>query len=158
MGFTIAISGVVGGYQGLKAAQAHGLNTLTGNPKPTVITDKVDISTEQALIDYKKLVSTQQEPINMSNTSVADGSIEFTTSSTSMKPIRTYSIFDGEGNLFKFGVTDADFNRMNQSLKMAGEGSTAKFSNVIPKFQAHINETYMRSLHFNSTEFGNCQG
>jgi hypothetical protein len=56
------------------------------------------------------------------------------------------------------GVSDENFSRMNQSLKMAGEGATAKFSDVVPKFQAHKNETYMRSLHFNTTGIRNLPG
>ncbi|MBZ4042496.1 hypothetical protein [Flavobacterium hibisci] len=75
-----------------------------------------------------------------------------------MAPSRNYTIFDGEGKLYKFGVSDADFVRMNQSLKMAGENATAKFSDIIPKYQAHINEAYMRSLHYNSTGVWNIRG
>lgn len=149
-----AIGTVTGGYSGFKAAEGQGLNGWTGTPKNSVITTQaknVDAAIENVQAAYKESLTSQQQPINMSSASVADGPIEFTTSSTSFAPSRTYTIFDGEGNLFKFGVTDADFNRMNQSLKMAGEGATAKFSTIIPKFQAHINETYLRSLNFNST-------
>ncbi|TPG36297.1 FG-GAP-like repeat-containing protein [Flavobacterium pectinovorum] len=157
-GFTIAISAITGGYQGAKAAQAKGLDIVTGAPKPSVIAKGTDAFTKDAQIAYDKAIRTQQEPINMSSTAVADAPIEFKTSSISMAPSRNYSIFDAEGELFKFGVTDANFNRMNQSLKMAGEGATAKFSDVLPKFQAHINETYMRSLHFNSTKVWDING
>jgi len=74
-----------------------------------------------------------------------------TTSSTSKAPSRTYTIYQANGDLFKFGVTDANFVRMNQSLKLAGNGSYAKWSGIITKQEAHIAEKYLRSLHFNST-------
>lgn len=74
-----------------------------------------------------------------------------TTSSKSTALSRTYTIYTANGTLFKFGVTDANFIRMNQSLKLAGEGSYGSFSSIMIKSEAHIMEKYLRSLHFNST-------
>ena len=77
--------------------------------------------------------------------------IELSTSSKKISLSRTYTITDGKGDLFKFGVTDANLVRYKQSLLEAGPGATGKFSGIVPKFQAHINEKYLRSLQFNST-------
>ncbi|MCD9577351.1 hypothetical protein [Flavobacterium soyae] len=67
-GFTIAISGVTGGYQGYRSAQAQGLNTWTGKPNPSVIAKNVTNFEESAQIAYDKAVKIQQEPIDMGNT------------------------------------------------------------------------------------------
>ena len=75
----------------------------------------------------------------------------FASSSSKINPSRTYTIFDGSGNLFKFGVTDANLVRYNQSLKLAGPGATGKYSSIIPKHEAHALEKYLRSLQYNST-------
>jgi hypothetical protein len=73
------------------------------------------------------------------------------TSSTSTAASRVYTIYQQDGTLFKFGVTDADFGRMNQSLEMAGPGSYARYTDIMPKYQAHLGEKYLRSLQYNST-------
>ena len=73
------------------------------------------------------------------------------TSSRGLMASRTYTIFDAEGKLVKFGVTDAEFFRMNQSLQAAGEGSYARWSSIMTKSDAHLSEKYLRSLHYNST-------
>ena len=62
------------------------------------------------------------------------------TSSASTAPSRLYAIYQQDGKLFKFGVTDANFVRMNQSLKMAGPGSYARHTDVMSKYQAHLGE------------------
>lgn len=49
------------------------------------------------------------------------------------------------------GVTDANLLRYNKSLKDAGAGAYGKFSEIMPKNQAHIAEKYSRSLYYNST-------
>jgi len=85
------------------------------------------------------------------STSFADDAIRLTTSSKSIAPSRTYTIFDGSGQLYKFGVTDANLARYGQSLRQAGPGAYGKFSSIMPKNQAHIMEKYLRSLHYNST-------
>ncbi len=85
------------------------------------------------------------------STSFADDAIRLTTSSKSIAPSRTYTIFDGSGQLYKFGVTDANLARYGQSLGQAGPGAYGKFSSIMPKNQAHIMEKYLRSLHYNST-------
>ncbi|WP_282089699.1 DUF6443 domain-containing protein [Aquimarina algiphila] len=77
--------------------------------------------------------------------------IKLTTSSTSLAPSRTYTIYNQFGELHKFGVSKSNLTRYFQSLKQAGPGATGKFSDIIPKYQAHINEKYLRSLHYNST-------
>jgi RHS repeat-associated protein len=74
-----------------------------------------------------------------------------TTSSTSEVASRTYAIYKSNGELVKFGVTDATLIRYNQSLKMAGPGSYGTFTEVVPKYQAHLQEKYSRSLHYSST-------
>jgi hypothetical protein len=84
-------------------------------------------------------------------TGLADDAIRLTTSSKSLAPLRTYSIYDGSGQLYKFGVTDANLARYGQSLRQAGPGAYGKFSSIMPKNQAHIMEKYLRSLHYNST-------
>ena len=73
------------------------------------------------------------------------------TSSKSTAPSRTYTIFDGSGKLYKFGVTDAKFVRYEQSLKEAGKGAVGRYSGIMEKKQAHLMEKYLRSLHYNST-------
>ncbi|MDN3657817.1 DUF6443 domain-containing protein [Ferruginibacter paludis] len=86
--------------------------------------------------------------------SLASGSanlIKLFTSSLSKAPSRTYTILEAGGGVFKFGVTDANFKRMEQSLKLAGDGATASFSGVMTKSEAHVAEKYLRSLHYNST-------
>jgi hypothetical protein len=80
-----------------------------------------------------------------------DDAVELTTSSKSLKPSRNYTIYDSEGNLHKFGVTNSNLVRYNESLLDAGPGSYGKYSDIIPKYQAHINEKYLRSLHYSST-------
>jgi RHS repeat-associated protein len=82
---------------------------------------------------------------------IADSPIELTTSSESMAPSRTYTIYDGSGQLYKFGVTDADLVRFEQSRLEAGPGATGKYSEIMPKYQAHKMEKYLRSLQYNST-------
>jgi hypothetical protein len=77
--------------------------------------------------------------------------LNLTTSSRSLAPSRTYSIYRSNGQLYKFGVTDANLARYEQSLKEAGKGAFGKFSSVMPKSQAHLMEKYLRSLHFNTT-------
>jgi hypothetical protein len=77
--------------------------------------------------------------------------IKLSTSSKSLAPSRHYTIFDGSGNLYKFGVTDANLFRYGQSLMEAGPGAYGKFSSVMPKYQAHLGEKYLRSLFYNST-------
>lgn len=77
--------------------------------------------------------------------------IAMTTSSTSLVPSRTYTIYDGTGQLYKFGVTKADMIRYNQSLALAGPGAYRFYSSVMDKSTAHMMEKYLRSLHYNST-------
>jgi len=77
--------------------------------------------------------------------------ITLTTSSKSNAPSRVYSIYDGQEELYKFGVTDANLGRFGQSIKQAGPGAYGKYSQIMPKYQAHIMEKYLRSLHFHST-------
>ena len=80
-----------------------------------------------------------------------DDAVELTTSSKSLKPSRNYTIYNSKGELRKFGVSDADLIRSEKSLMEAGPGSYGKYSDIVPKYQAHINEKYLRSLHYNST-------
>jgi len=67
------------------------------------------------------------------STSLADDAIRLTTSSKSIAPSRTYTIYDGTGQLYKFGVTDAKLSRYYQSLKQAGPGAYGTYSSVMPK-------------------------
>jgi RHS repeat-associated protein len=90
-------------------------------------------------------------PAAKATTSLADDAIGLTTSSKSLAPSRTYTIFDGSGQLYKFGVTGANLVRYNQSLLQAGPGAYGRFSSIMPKMQAHMMEKYLRSLHYNST-------
>ena len=87
-----------------------------------------------------------------------DDAINMPTSSTSNAPSRTYTIYEANGKVYKFGVSDADLSRYSQSLLEAGPGATGKFSDIITKAQAHSFEKYMRSLHFNSTGQWNLRG
>ena len=73
------------------------------------------------------------------------------TSSTSTAASRVYTVYQQDGSLFKFGVTDANFVRMNQSLELAGLGSYARYTDVMLKYQAHLGEKYLRSLQYSST-------
>ena len=98
-----------------------------------------------------KIADAGIEEVAKTSTSFADDAIRLTTSSKSIAPSRTYTIFDGSGQLYKFGVTDANLTRYNQSLRQAGPGAYGKFSSIMPKNQAHIMEKYLRSLHYNST-------
>ncbi|WP_083195907.1 FG-GAP-like repeat-containing protein [Flavobacterium piscis] len=158
VGFTIAISAVTGGYQGLKAAQAKGLNTLTGNPKPTVLVDKVDISREQALVDYQKTSNTQQEPVNMSSTATADNSgyvdlsknpefakienlqevVVHGNSLKSLRPTWGYKLYTNEGVFLKNGITSKLIpeSRYSKSFMQSHYMETAPiFSNRLEAYQ-----------------------
>lgn len=74
------------------------------------------------------------------------------TSSTLTNPSRTYTIFNAQGDLYKFGVTDAGLNRYWESITEAGPNSYGYYSkNSMPKYQAHQLEKYLRSLQYNST-------
>jgi hypothetical protein len=54
--------------------------------------------------------------------------------------------------LYKFGVTDAGFKRMNAEIaKMGTNFGKAKHSGVMPKNTAHLMEKYLRSLQYSST-------
>lgn len=77
--------------------------------------------------------------------------VVMTTSSGSLAPSRTYTIYDGTGRLYKFGVTDVKLVRYNQSLLEAGPGATGKYSSPMFKGKAHSTERYLRSLQFKST-------
>ncbi len=115
----------------LKAINAAKASTTFAG-KSTTTTEPVVIATEQGA-------------------GLSDDVINLTTSSQSTAPSRTYTIFDGSGQLYKFGVTDANLVRYGQSLKQAGPGSYGRYSSIVPKKEAHILEKYLRSLHFNST-------
>jgi len=116
-----------------------------------------DISSEDtetaltASVNMQSYLTRNQLPVVKKSTSLVIDEIKLTTSSVSLAPSRTYTIFDGSGNLYKFGVTDADLKRYSISLKLAGPGSYGKFSPIMPKYQAHIVEKYLRSLQYNST-------
>lgn len=73
------------------------------------------------------------------------------TSSKNMAPSRTYTVYKESGDLYKFGVTDADFKRYLQSIKEAGPNAFGRYSPIMPKFRAHLLEKYLRSLQYNST-------
>ncbi|MCV6630439.1 MAG: hypothetical protein OIF50_11355 [Flavobacteriaceae bacterium] len=86
-----------------------------------------------------------------STTALKVNPIKLTTSSGSLAPSRTYTIYNRFGELHKFGVTDANLVRYGQSLKSAGPGAYGKFSSIMYKGKTHTMEKYLRSLHFNST-------
>jgi RHS repeat-associated protein len=73
------------------------------------------------------------------------------TSSKSTALSRTYTIFEESGALYKFGVTDANLVRFNQSIKEAGQGVYGVYSSTMAKKEAHVLEKYLRSLQYNST-------
>jgi hypothetical protein len=79
-----------------------------------------------------------------------DGMI-ITTSSKGTAESFVYTIYDKTGSLSKFGVSDAAGVRFNQVLNDAGVGATFKTTGLMPKYQAHIFEKYLRTLHYNST-------
>jgi RHS repeat-associated protein len=84
--------------------------------------------------------------------------INLTTSSTSTALSRTYTIYEYNGSLYKFGVTDANLIRFNQSLKEAGQGAYGNYSDIVMKYQAHLHEKYLRSLHYSSTGIWTLRG
>jgi len=47
-------------------------------------------------------------------------------------------------------VTDADFVKINQSMKEGDPGSYASYTDIMPKYQAHLGEKYLRSLQYSS--------
>jgi hypothetical protein len=106
---------------------------------------------QKTVYKAEQATKTQTKATTENSSKFVEAPIEFKTSSTSKAPSRTYTIYNADGTVYKFGVTDANLNRYYESLSEAGLGATGKFSAEIPKFQAHINEKYMRSLHFNST-------
>lgn len=59
--------------------------------------------------------------------------------------------FIGSGQLYKFGVTGENLKRYKQSIRQAGPNAYGKYSSTMPKFEAHIMEKNLRSLHYNST-------
>ncbi len=87
----------------------------------------------------------------MGGAELAEDAIKLTTSSKSLAASRTYTIYDGSGQLYKFGVTGANLKRYEKVLSQAGPGAYGKFSSVMAKSDAHVMEKYLRSLHFNST-------
>ncbi len=81
-----------------------------------------------------------------------DGMIITTSSpNTSVVDRFVYTIYDRHGQLYKFGVSKMDNIRLGQSLTEAGTGATFKATGLMPKYQAHIFEKYLRTLHYNST-------
>jgi RHS repeat-associated protein len=152
------MSGLVPGVDAVKEA-------MNGNYKTAVIyagTDLLGGSVERAVakgvvkVAEKVLVKEAAKEVSSAAykemmKSWDDLEIRIKTSSKSTAPSRTYTILDGNGDVFKFGVTDANLVRMNQSLAEAGQGATAVYSAVMPKFQAHVSEKYLRSLQYNST-------
>ncbi|MHA3789599.1 RHS repeat-associated core domain-containing protein [Flavobacterium hauense] len=98
---------------------------------------------------YLKFGSFTDDALKMGNDFAE--AIKFSTSSKSLKYARNYTIYNSKGELYKFGVSGADLVRYNRSLKQAGPGAYGKYSDAIYKYQAHINEKYLRSLHYNST-------
>jgi RHS repeat-associated protein len=85
-------------------------------------------------------------------------SVLISTSSASFKLARTYTIYDGKGKLFKFGVTDPFFIRYNISKALAGPHAKGRYSSVMYKYEAHIMEKYLRSLHYTSTGITTLRG
>jgi len=80
------------------------------------------------------------------------GPIDLGTSSKKMNPSRVYTIYDDNGNLYKFGVTDENLNRLGEVPGKLPKTYKYRVSRtVFPKFKAHIMEKYLRSLHFAST-------
>lgn len=74
------------------------------------------------------------------------------TSSKSTAPSKIYTIYDRTGKVYKYGVTGENLIRANQSLRAAPLGSKLKVSiSTFTKYEAHLYEKYMRSLHFKST-------
>ncbi|PWV47117.1 RHS repeat-associated protein [Chitinophaga sp. S165] len=74
------------------------------------------------------------------------------TSAKGDEPSKVYTIYDKDGQIIKFGVTDAELKRLNDVLRYEVEaGATPRVTDkVFPKFEAHIIEKYLRSLYYNS--------
>ncbi len=77
--------------------------------------------------------------------------LKFSTSSRKLNPTFVYTIYDAQGVLRKFGVSDAAGLRLAESLKDAGKGATAEVTKIMPKYRSHLMEKYLRTLHYNST-------
>ncbi len=129
-------------------------NSLNNIPQSLVISG---ISTTGAYYKGKhqaRQEAKKQKLLAQENNEVVElniPAIELTTSSESLKPSRNYTIFLEDGTVYKFGVSGADLKRYNQSLIEAGPNAFGKYSDIKPKFKAHISEKYMRSLHYNTT-------
>gem|GEM_PF-6069467 len=82
---------------------------------------------------------------------VTASAISLSTSSKLTNSSVLYSIYQSDGSLYKYGVSDASLKRFRYVLKYeASPGSYGTYSKlVVPKNQAHILEKYMRSLHYN---------
>jgi len=112
----LGIGLLTGGYVGYKTAQAQGLNVMTGAPKSSVIADNVNSSIDDAQLSYQKSLTTQEQPIDMSNTATADLNYSITeqldevivhgNSLNSPKPTWGYKLFDKDGNFLKNGITN----------------------------------------------------
>jgi RHS repeat-associated protein len=149
---TDGVGAAAGGYLALTYNVDHAATNFaeawTGEAQETngsKLLQAAGVSKESATTAYNTAGILMMKPAGGRN------ALLLTTSSISKAPSRTYTIYQANGDLFKFGVTDANFVRMNQSLKLAGNGSYAKWSGIITKQEAHIAEKYLRSLHFNST-------
>ncbi|PZR32194.1 MAG: hypothetical protein DI538_19885 [Azospira oryzae] len=76
-----------------------------------------------------------------SSSNLVEDVLKLTTSSRSLALSRTYTIFDGSVQLYKFGVTGENLFRMHVSRLMAGPGAKAVYSlSPMPKYQAHLME------------------
>jgi len=154
MGFaTGSVSGAASAYATARQNNIspwNGRSTATSPSGSGMVDDammpvtKLNASIDKARGDYQKSIDI--EPIKL------------TTSSKSTAPSRVYAIYDRNGEVYKYGVTDAGLKRYYQSLIEAGPGAYGKYSGEMPKFRAHINEKYMRSLYYNSTGQYNMPG
>jgi hypothetical protein len=73
------------------------------------------------------------------------------TSSQKTNPSIGYVIYNRDGSVHKFGVSDAAGKRLAKSMKEAPEGATYKYTSEMEKREAHLWEKYMVTLHHNST-------
>ncbi len=148
MGFvTGSISGASSAY-----SQAKQNNISPWNGRSSTTPPSGSAMVDDAMIPVVKSLNAQIDKIGSDyQKSLSIEPIKLTTSSTSNNPSRVYAVYEANGEVYKFGVTDAALNRYNQSLLEAGPGAYGKYSGEMPKYQAHIREKYMRSLYYNST-------
>ena len=101
-----------------------------------------------SLIDIENVVTLPVAEFKMSGLGLA---LLLRTSSKGTAKSIVYTIYEANGAVWKYGVSDAAGRRLAQSLIEAPKGFTFRLSSTImTKQEAHISEKYLTSLYYNT--------